>query len=85
MMEKTQKQWSSRDDLDWEVYEKNKEAPSRARLWGSLQNKLWLAPGIYFAALVFKLLNIIHWVILLYMEDKYSELSILINKLTKRF
>lgn len=39
----------------------------------------------HFAALVFKLLNIIHWVILLYMEGKYSELSILINKLTKRF
>lgn len=39
----------------------------------------------HFAALVFKLSNISHWVILLSMEDKYSELSILINKLTKEF
>lgn len=39
----------------------------------------------HFAALVFKLLNISHWVILLSMEGKYSELSILINKLTKEF
>lgn len=37
---------AQKTDLDWELYEGNNEALSRARLWGSLCDKLWLAPNI---------------------------------------
>lgn len=64
-------------ELDRELYIGNKEAPSRARPGAAWVTNSDLLPIFHSGTSIFKLSIIIHWMMLLPMKGKYSQVHLL--------